>query len=61
MEFPFDPIPESMELIPGAELIPQCATSRNRMYSLGINANNYLNKTIAQENFKILKKSSISS
>jgi hypothetical protein len=26
-----DGIPESMELIPGAESIPQCSTSRNRM------------------------------
>jgi hypothetical protein len=31
MVFRFDPIPESMELIPGSELIPQCSTSRNRM------------------------------
>jgi hypothetical protein len=28
-----DAIPESEELIPGAESIPQCSTSRNRMYS----------------------------
>ncbi len=24
-----------MELVPWAELVPQCSTSRNRMYSLG--------------------------
>ena len=29
-----DAIPESVEFIPGAESIPQCSTSRNRMYFL---------------------------
>jgi hypothetical protein len=32
-ELRYDPIPELLEFIPGTELIPQCATSRNRMYS----------------------------
>ena len=36
MEFEFDPIPESMELIPGAESIPQCSTSLNRMTALSL-------------------------
>ena len=29
--FTCDVIPESMELIPGAELVPECSTLRNRM------------------------------
>jgi hypothetical protein len=32
--FRFQPIPELMELIPRAELIPQCSTLRNRMTAL---------------------------
>jgi len=27
-----------MALVPGAELMPQCATSRNRMYSLPLSS-----------------------
>ena len=34
MEFEFDRILELVELIPEAELIPQCSTSRNRMTAL---------------------------